>query len=138
EINDFMPNFVLSMTREMVEGISKPQITIFGVAYKGNVDDTRETPAMKIIKLAENEGIEIKCYDPHVEEFEYELYSLEKAVKDSDCIVVVTDHKDFSKVKPESIKNKMRTKNILDTRNIIEEDRWKRAGFKVKTLGKVN
>ena len=45
---------------------------VFGVAYKGGVDDTRETPALKFIKLAENEGYKVKVHDPHVKEFEYE------------------------------------------------------------------
>jgi len=135
EINDFMPNFVVSKARNMISDLSDPCITIFGVAYKGNVDDTRETPAKKIMKLAENEGLNVRCYDPHVEKFEYELYSLEESVKNTDCIVIVTDHNEFRELNPEMLGKNMRNKNILDTRNIIEKENWEKVGFKVKLLG---
>jgi len=133
DINDSMPNFVVNKARKMIEGIPDPTITIFGVAYKGDVDDTRETPALKIIKLAENEGLNVRCYDPHVDEFEYELYPLNEGVNGSDCIVIVTDHNYFQQIDPTEVN--MRNKNILDTRNIIDAEKWKDAGFNVKVLG---
>jgi UDP-N-acetyl-D-mannosaminuronic acid dehydrogenase len=64
EINDCMPSYVLQKVREAVRGIESPRITVFGVAYKGNVDDARETPALKFIKLAEKEGYSVSIYDP--------------------------------------------------------------------------
>ena len=85
EINDGMPNHVLQMTKRMVKDVEKPTITVLGVAYKGGVDDTRETPALKFIKLAENEGYAVKIHDPYVKEFEYELLDFEEAVEHSDC-----------------------------------------------------
>jgi UDP-N-acetyl-D-mannosaminuronic acid dehydrogenase len=51
-----MPNQVLQIVKGMLKGVNNPVISVFGVAYKGGVDDTRETPALKFIKLAENEG----------------------------------------------------------------------------------
>lgn len=134
EINDSMPNFVVNKTREMIKNITDPTITIFGVAYKGNVDDTRETPALKIIKLAENEGFKVKCYDPFVEDFEYELYSLEQSVEGSDCIVIVTDHEDFKNINPNNLS--MDNKNIVDSRNIIDKASWEEAGFNVIKVGR--
>jgi len=134
EINDFMPNFVFSKAKNMFKDISNATITIWGVAYKGNVDDTRETPALKIIKLAENQGLNVKCFDPYVESFDYEILSLEKSIEDSDCIIIVADHEYFSDIDPEEIGRKMRNKNILDTRNIIDVNKWKKSGFSVSQL----
>jgi len=136
EINDAMPNFVLSIVREKVKTIERPTISIFGVAYKGNVDDTRETPAKKIIKLAENEGWRVRCYDPHVKEFEYELFDMHKAVEDSDCILIIADHNEFKKINPTELD--MNHKNIVDTRNIIDKEKWKESGFDVKIMGGSN
>jgi len=135
EINDSIPNFVIKKAREMIKDIDEPLITIFGVAYKGDVDDTRETPAKKIIKLAENEGFEVRCYDPHVNNFEYELHSMEEAVKDSDCIIVVTNHKCFTEIKPEEIRELMNNKNILDTRDILDHKSWMNNGYNVSVIG---
>jgi len=133
-INDSMPNYVLSEVRSLLNGITDPVITIFGVAYKGNVDDWRATPALKLIKLAENEGYKVNIYDPHVTEFPYTLSSMEDAVRGSDCIVLVTDHDLFKEVNPGKLN--MRNKNIFDTRNILDSDRWNNAGFTYRVLGR--
>lgn len=133
DINDSMPNFVLSIIRKKTRDIEHPTITIFGLAYKGNVDDTRETPANKIIKLATNEGYYVKCHDPHVKDFDLELFDLKESVEDSDCILIVTDHDEFKEIDPEILE--MKHKIVIDSRNIIDKDKWENAGFDVKIIG---
>jgi UDP-N-acetyl-D-mannosaminuronic acid dehydrogenase len=128
EINVSMPNHVLQIVKRQVDDIKDPVITVLGVAYKGGVDDTRETPALKFIKLAENAGYEVKVYDPHVKEFEYEILGVEEAVKDSDCIVLITDHPEFKDIDPEGISRNMRNKNVVDTRKVLDAKRWEEAG----------
>jgi UDP-N-acetyl-D-mannosaminuronic acid dehydrogenase len=135
EINDGMPNHVLQIVKGMLKGVRDPVITVFGVAYKGGVDDTRETPALKFIKLAENEGYKVKVHDPHVKEFVYDVLGFKEAVRGSDCIVLITDHPEFKEVNPEEISVLMRNKNIVDTRNILNLERWKEAGFSMRVLG---
>lgn len=135
EINDSMPNYVLQIVRELLEDVREPTITVFGVAYKGNVDDTRETPALKFVKLAENEGYVVKVHDPYVKTFEYEVLSLEDAVGGSDCIVIITDHSEFEEIEPEEISRLMRRRNVVDCRNILDMGRWAGTGFNVKVLG---
>ncbi|MDP2218377.1 MAG: nucleotide sugar dehydrogenase [Methanolobus sp.] len=120
-INDSMPIHVLKKVKEMVNGIECPVITVFGVAYKGDIADTRATPALKFIKLAEKEGFTIKIYDPFVKEFEYPILSLEEAVEGSDCIVVLTDHSMFRNIPREEFFGKMRNRNVVDTRNVISK-----------------
>lgn len=134
EINDSMPRHVLRLVKELGIG-THSTITVLGVAYKGDVDDTRETPALKFIKLAENEGYEVKVHDPLVKSFEYEILSLEAAVKDSDCLVIITDHSKFKELEPREIARLMRKRNVVDSRNILDRERWERAGFKMKVLG---
>jgi len=134
-VNDTMPNYVLRKVIEMLKDVDYPTVTVFGVAYKGNVDDARETPALRFIRLAENDGFKIKIYDPFVKEFEYPILSLEEAVKDSDCIVVITDHEVFKFLDPEKIGQLMRHKFVFDGRNILDHEKWKKAGFTVKVLG---
>ena len=75
-----------------MHNITNPIVTILGVAYKGNIDDTRETPALKLIKLCAKEGWKVKLSDPYVNRFEYPLLSLEDAARDSDLIIIETDH----------------------------------------------
>jgi len=136
EINDSMPNYVISKVKEILKGMHQPMITVFGIAYKGNVGDCRETPALKILKLAEKEGFRIKIYDPHVTKFEYPLSDLNIAVKDTDCIVVVTDHSDFKNIDPVKIESLVRNKNVLDTRNILDQSQWEASGFNFNLIGR--
>ena len=137
EINDGMPTYVLSKAKKIFkeQNIKSPTITIFGVAYKGNVDDTRETPALKLIKLCEKEGWNVKMYDPIVKEFEYPLLTLEEAVRDTDLIIIEADHSEFGSMDAKMISNFVRKRNIIDTRNIIDHKDFLKEGFKIKILG---
>ena len=136
QINDSMPQYVLKMVRELLVGVENPTITIFGVAYKGDIGDTRATPARKFIKLAEKEGYEIRVHDPFVKEFEYPILGLSESVNGSDCIVLLTDHSEFKETKAKDLCEKMSNLNIIDCRNIIDHDMWLKSGFNVKVLGK--
>ena len=135
EINDSMPNYVLKIVRELLDKINEPTITVLGVSYKGNVDDTRETPALKFIKLAENEGFNVKVHDPYVKVFYKNILNFNEAVMGSDCIIVMTDHDIFKNIKPEHVSNIMRNKNLVDTRSIFNIELWKKAGFNIRVLG---
>jgi UDP-N-acetyl-D-mannosaminuronic acid dehydrogenase len=88
--------------------------------------------------LAKKEGYKIKVYDPHVKRFEHQILDLEKAVKDSDCIVLIMGHDEFKKIVPEKISKLMKSKNLVDTQNILDQGKWKEAGFKVRVIGKIN
>lgn len=135
EINDSMPNHVLELLTNIIGHLKEdPTVTIFGVTYKGDQSDTRGSPALKFIELAHNLGIRIRCYDPYVENFQYEILGLDEAVKDSDCIVVIADHKVFRDISPQRLGKMMRSKNLLDTRNLLCHEKWIKAGFKVKVL----
>jgi len=74
-------------------------------------------------------------HDPYVKNFEYEVLGLEEAVKDSDCIILITDHPEFKEISPAKIFERMRSKNVVDTRNILDAERWKEDGFIVNVMG---
>lgn len=94
-INDSMPEYVFDKLHTIIESkhIHHPKITILGVAYKKNVDDDRETPANEIIRLCLASHWNVKIHDPFVRDFHYPLTrDFNEAIKDSDVIVIVTDH----------------------------------------------
>jgi len=135
-INDSMPDYVIGRVAEMLKGIKKPTVTILGVAYKANVDDWRETPALRIIKLAKKKGWQVKVHDPYVNDFPYKIEKdFKKATKSSNCLTLITNHDFYKHINPAKIKN-MRNKNIFDSRNSIDVEKWQRAGFRTKILGK--
>jgi UDP-N-acetyl-D-mannosaminuronic acid dehydrogenase len=135
EINDSQPQFVVSMIEEMIKGIPNPKVTVLGVAYKGNVDDTRESPAIAIIRSLEAVRCQVRIVDPHVKNFEYPTVGTEEAFTNSDCTVLVTDHDEFKTLSPEELGPLMRTKQILDTRRCLNLEKWRAAGFNVRLLG---
>ncbi|MBJ8056347.1 UDP-N-acetyl-D-mannosamine dehydrogenase, partial [Bacillus cereus] len=80
-INTSMPYYVVENVEKLMEKVEGNKVTIFGLTYKGNVDDIRESPAMEIYHLLKNQNkYEIDAYDPHVDE-EFVIKNLEEAVQ---------------------------------------------------------
>lgn len=137
ELNDSMPLFVVEKIKKIIKkDIGK--VAIFGVTYKGNVDDTRESPAEKVVSKLIDEGFEVKCYDKYARDFIYPLNSLDEAVEGADIIVILAEHDEYKNFDKEDIKNiasKVKNKIILDTKNILNRELWEKEGFKVYVLG---
>jgi UDP-N-acetyl-D-mannosaminuronic acid dehydrogenase len=132
--NDHMPEYVASVAKEILRDVENPIITLFGVAYKGNIGDTRQSPAIGVFSELRRRGFEVRAYDPIAENFQYELQSLETAVESSDCILVLAEHDVFNSLDLENIHSLMRNKLVIDTKNCLSPS-WERAGFSVRVLG---
>ncbi len=137
-VNDRQPESVVKALKKYLQGIDNPVVTILGVAYKGNIDDTRESPALKVIELLEKEQISFKIYDPHVTNFNHETKSLKEAFKGADCAVVLTDHDEFKFIYPRELAGLMRTPQVYDTRNCLDRRLWEKNGFNYYLLGAGN
>jgi len=131
-----MPVHVIHLAMEMLQGIRNPTITLLDLAYKANVDDTRESPAFKIKKIAESEGLSVKIYDPLVKDYSDNSSTIQEATRDSDCLALETGHDVFKDVNPQSLP--VRNKNLIDTRNILGHALWRKAGYKINILGTGN
>jgi len=83
-----------------------------GVAYKGNIDDTRKSPVLRVIAVLEKAGIGFKIYDLHVTHH-YETKNIREAFEDNDCAVVLTDHDEFRFLYPKELAGLMHTSGYL-------------------------
>ena len=102
EVNGSMPLFVLDRVvdalNEQRKSVNGSSILVLGVAYKRDIDDVRESPALDIIQLLEERGAEVIYNDPHVLDLRHEglnIQSIEltqQVIEDADCIVIVTNH----------------------------------------------
>ncbi len=135
EINERQPVVVVEEIGKLLSRIKNPVVTILGVTYKGNIDDTRESPALKVIDILMEKGINIQIYDPHVQHFKYETKSLKDAFTGSDCAVVLADHDEFRFLYPKELASLMRTRQVFDTRNCLDRKLWESNGFKTYLLG---
>jgi UDP-N-acetyl-D-glucosamine dehydrogenase len=124
ELNTEMPMFWVRKLAEALNGQGKAvrgaSVLVLGVAYKRDIDDIRESPALDIIRLLEGQGARVTYSDPHVPRFredgqEFRSITLTpEVVEAADCVVIVTDH---SSVDYRMIKQ--RAKLVVDTRNAI-------------------
>jgi UDP-N-acetyl-D-glucosamine dehydrogenase len=102
EINAEMPLFVVGKVRQALnrgrKSVNGSRVLLLGVAYKRDIDDVRESPALDILKLLEADGADVAYHDPFIpvlKEDDRELKSVEltdKALKEADAVVIVTDH----------------------------------------------
>jgi UDP-N-acetyl-D-glucosamine dehydrogenase len=105
EVNTEMPRYWVQKVQDALNEAGKPvkgsRILVLGVAYKKNVSDLRESPAIDIIHLLEAKGAMVSYHDPHVPSFHYEglkmtgVPALEPALVEADAVVVVTDHAEY-------------------------------------------
>ena len=119
-----MPRFVVDKIQAALNTHAKPlmgsHVHIAGVAYKRDIDDIRESPALDIILLLEQRGARVTYTDPYVPTLRLDGHSLTSADLDenaaiADCVVIVTDHKafDYSALVD-------RARLIIDTRNALK------------------
>lgn len=134
-INDGMPAKVVGLIEEMVGSEKNPIIVLLGAAYKGNVDDDRESPTYTISDILKSKRFTVRIYDPLMKKEPQILTMLSEATKDASCLVLVTDHDSFRSINPKNISN-MICKRLVDTRNILDHAAWEQAGFLVSVLGR--
>ncbi|MGW6302258.1 nucleotide sugar dehydrogenase [Peribacillus butanolivorans] len=121
KINTSMPKFVVDNVNSIMENVNGKVVTIFGLTYKGNVDDIRESPAMEIFEmLKKQKRYEVRAFDPHVDK-EWVISNLEDAVQDSNLVLILSDHSEFKSLDWQKFEG-MATKQIFDTKNVVEND----------------
>lgn len=136
EINDSMPAHVVGHAEQMLDGINHPKVAILGAAYKPNVDDSRESPSTRILELAKKRGWQVGVHDPHVIHYAHDLIPLDDALKGADLMILATHHDAYRDLTPDYVRGLMRACQVLDTRNYIEPEIWRNAGFNVRVLGR--
>jgi UDP-N-acetyl-D-glucosamine dehydrogenase len=124
EINTGMPRYVVSKVQEALNkqriALSGSKILVLGAAYKPDIDDVRESPALDVIGLLQQGGADVSYHDPFIPALmqdNLEMQSvkdLPKEVKKVDCVVIITNHSQYDY--PEIFQN---AKSIVDTRNAL-------------------
>jgi len=123
KINDSMPAHVLGRIRDIMREHNITDITkigIYGLAYKENVDDTRESPTLQLLeKMDEHLAFGVKVYDPFIKErmVDHQFMNFEDFINEIEILVIITAH-DHIKNNLDLVKDKL----ILDTKNICNFD----------------
>ncbi len=124
ELNTEMPNFWVRKVGDALNDHGKAvrgaSVFVLGVAYKRDIEDLRESPALDIIRLLEQQGAKVTYHDPHVARFRedgHEVHSVAltpETLKAADCVMIVTDHQaiDWGMVKAHA-------RAVVDTRHVL-------------------
>jgi len=125
EVNTSMPLYVVEKIADGLNNYERSvrgsRVVILGVAYKRDIDDVRESPALDVISLLREKGADVVFHDPFVPSIRLENNVIQKSeaystdlLKNADCVVIITDHTDFNWNEVAQC-----SKLVVDTRNVL-------------------
>lgn len=142
-INQSRLKKVLDLATEILGEISGKKITILGASFKPNSDDVRDSPSVNIAKEMQRVGAHVIIHDPMAISAlnkkdpslatEENLY---EAVANTDLILHLTEWNEYRNIDVAEISSKVRAKNIIDGRNVLDKQTWANAGWHITYLGK--
>ncbi|SFG70349.1 UDP-N-acetyl-D-mannosaminuronic acid dehydrogenase [Halopelagius inordinatus] len=148
-VNDGMSEYVVELLESELGTLDGARIAVLGVAYKGNVDDTRRSPGLRLAETlsslrpgdqrasAVTDGgteVDVRLHDPHVEDDGIPLRSLDDSLRDADAIVISADHDAFADIDPERAASLVSNRVVVDATATLDADGWRRAGFEYVSL----
>jgi UDP-N-acetyl-D-mannosaminuronic acid dehydrogenase len=118
QVNDAKPNWVIDKVKAKAARFKEPVIACLGLAFKANIDDMRESPALGIVKdlIAQKVGKIMAC-DPnvHADKLGFPLYDLKQVLKEADILLLLVDHTEFKEMDLDTIRDKV----VIDTRGVL-------------------
>ena len=123
EVNDGKPRYILEKIKDAADQFKKPVIACFGIAFKADIDDLRESPALEITKsLAQEVECDVLVVEPNIEALpnslnhtNVKLASIEEALESANTIAILVDHKEFKAIDKSAILSKA----LVDSRGIF-------------------
>ncbi|MFN3309710.1 MAG: nucleotide sugar dehydrogenase, partial [Anaerolineales bacterium] len=139
EVNDGQPQHVVELARQAFGALKGLRIAALGLAYKADVDDLRESPAIEICHLFQQAGAAVIAFEPYRQEEQVAGIPLAKelmrALEDADLLVLLVAHRHFRNLSPATVAQAMRRRWALDAINLLNRSDWEREGFQVVKLG---
>lgn len=140
DVNDSQPEFVLKIIERALGGLKGKKIALLGLAFKADVDDLRESPAIEAAHLLVKAGAVVSAYEPFKPDFPVNgvsmAHSLPEAIKDADLVVLLVGHTQFKELDPKAVAAQTSARIVLDTVNGWKDAAWQDAGFTLFKLGR--
>jgi len=139
EVNDNQPKFAAEKINREMGGVKGRRIAALGLAYKANVDDLRESPAIDVAAHLASLGALVRTYEPFALEESapncQAAPSLEAVFEGADAAVLLVDHRQFIDLSPGEIAQLMPGRFAFDTRGVWDQEAWEKAEFQLSVLG---
>lgn len=117
-------------------------VAAWGLTFKANTDDLRDSPAIKILSQLKDAGAVIRAYDPTAHEM-YEKYpwieicsTALSACEDADVLAVLTEWQEFALISPEDVAHRLNNPYVVDGRNVLDREAWIQHGFSYRGIGR--
>lgn len=138
-VNDSQPGHVVERVAQALGTLPGKAVAVLGLAYKADVDDLRESPAVEVAARLAAAGADVRAYEPHALAATVPggvtADSLEGALDGADAAVLLVDHRAFAMFSPSLAARKMRGRYVFDGRGVLRHPEWEAAGFRVDVLG---
>ena len=119
--------------KELGNSLIGKTICIWGLTFKANTDDLRESPSIAVIERLIGRGASVVAFDPVITNIENKKIKIAKSIEESctaaDAILVLTEWEQFKKVNPNSVMDLVSNKVVIDSRNILDKNLWVNSGF---------
>jgi UDP-N-acetyl-D-mannosaminuronic acid dehydrogenase len=139
QVNDTQPHFVIEIIRRALGTLKGRKIAALGLAYKPDVDDLRESPATEVVHLLQEEGAQVKAWEPFKPDANLQgidmACTLEEAIQEADVLLLLVRHTQFRDLNPEELVSKTKARIVIDTVNGWNAEKWQKAGFQFVRLG---
>lgn len=137
EVNRSIPKHIADMVTQFADG--RRRVVVAGVAFKGDTDDTRFTPAFEIADILRSRGVEVIFTDPFVNIHNLTInHDMYESSLGSEILLLLTDHSEYGKLDLKRLKSMMgRRPLIIDTRGIISRDHAIDIGFQYHGYGRL-
>jgi UDPglucose 6-dehydrogenase len=143
DVNKRQKTVLAEKARDLFASFENKKFTVWGISYKPETDDIRESPAICLIEDLLNEGAQVNAYDPMVKSINDAIdqkitffENMYEAAIGSDCLILVTEWKAFKSPDFSHLSSIMRSKHLIDGRNIWERDEVRNSGFTYSGIGK--
>ncbi len=139
-LNDTQPRFVVELVRRALGDLFGRRIAALGLAYKPDVDDLRESPAIEVVHLLQAEGALVKAYEPYKTDAALEgltlVPDLDSALEEAEVLLVLVGHRPFRDLQPSEVASRTPARLIVDTANLWADPApWEASGFRLLRLG---
>ncbi len=139
QVNDGQPEFVLSLVKRALGDLHGRRLAVLGLAFKPDVDDLRESPAIEVAHLLQKEGAVVQAYEPNKPDASLNglqaLPGLENALEGAEAVLLLVGHTPLKALDPQTVARMTTARVAIDTVNGWDAAGWQAAGFRVIRLG---
>jgi len=139
EVNDSQPGYIVDFIQRKIGNLKEKRITTLGLAYKADVDDLRESPAIEVAILLKKAGAHVTVFEPYKASFSIDgipaSMNFNESVKQANVLVLLVGHQQFKSLVPAEVAKATRARIVVDTVHGWDRSNWEKAGFKFYRSG---